>query len=141
MVPILERSLTVPSQTRSLKEVRAFVEEVLRGARLSERGQRLMILGIDEAVTNIIRHRSRRPGEAEIAIRVGIDDVRVRVVIEDRGQDADLGTLPAEALERRLRGEAVRCVGIFVIRQVVDEVTYRFKKGFLNELELIKFTP
>ena len=140
MVQLVQKTLAVPSHTRSLKEVRDFVEENLRSARLDDRGRRLVIFGIDEAVTNIIAHRTHRPGEAEIVVQIDIDEVRVRVLIEDRGDDHDLDELAFPDLALRLRREGTRCFGVFVIRRVMDEVTYRFKKGFQNEFELIKFT-
>ena len=140
MVDVIQRTLSVPSRTRSLKRVRDFVRETLEAAPLDDQGRRFVILGIDEAVTNIVTHRSRGPSVAEITIRIDIDDVRVRVLIEDKGDDVDLGPLALPDLEKTLRGERVRCVGIFLIREVMDEVSYRFKRGFQNELELIKFT-
>lgn len=140
MVQLVQKTLAVPSRTRSLKEVRDFVEESLRSARLDDRGRRLVIFGIDEAVTNIVAHRTHRPGEAEIVVHIDIDEVRVRCVIEDRGDDGDTERLAFPELALRLRREGTRCVGIFVIRQVMDEVTFRFRKGFQNELELVKFT-
>ncbi len=141
MVQLVQKTLAVASHTRSLKEVRDFVEESLLSARLADRARRLVIFGIDEAVTNTIAHRTHRPGEAEIVVQIDIDETRVRVLIEDRGDDGDLDSLAFPDLALRLRREGIRCVGVFVIRQVMDEVTYRFKKGFQNELELIKFTP
>ena len=140
MVQLVQKTLAVASHTSSLKEVRDFVEEGLRSARLDDRQRRLVIFGIDEAVTNTIAHRSHRPGEAEIVVQIDIDETRIRVVIEDRGDDGELDALTFPDLALRLRREGTRCVGVFVIRKVMDEVTYRFKKGFQNELELIKFT-
>jgi len=140
MVEAVRKSLAVVAHTRSLRDVRDFVRHSLEQANLDDRRRRLVILGIDEVVTNILSHRAARDGEAEIIIHIDIDDVRVRTVIEDRGEDIDPGPLALPDLEKTLRAEANRCVGIFVIRQVMDEVTYRYKKGFQNELELIKFT-
>ncbi len=140
MPTTVHKALEILADTRSLKEVRGFVRAALGAARLDERGRRLMILAIDEAVTNIVAHRAGRPGARDVEIRIDIDDVRVRVVIDDRGEDVDPGPLSLSDLEESLRREANRCVGIFVMRQVMDEVNYRFKKGFENELELIKFT-
>ena len=140
MIETVRKKLSFPSSTQSLKEIREFVRATLQVARLDERGRRFVILGIDEAVTNIVTYRSQGPGEAEIVVSIEIEDTRVRVVIEDRGVDPDLGTLALPAMEKALKTIQTRCVGIFLLRQVVDEVTYRYKKGFQNELELIKFT-
>lgn len=140
MVEAVEKTLAVPSITSSLKEVRDFVRETLSSAPLTERGRHLVTLGIDEAVTNFISHRSADPTEAEIVVRIDFNDVRVRTIIEDRGDVADPGPLALADLEKALRGDPTRFLGIFLIRQVMDEVSYRFKKGFQNELELLKFT-
>ena len=140
MVDVVQKTLRVPSVTKSLREVRDFVKDAIRSASLDDQARRHVLLGIDEAVTNIVTYRSNEPVEAEIVIRIDVDRIRVRVVIEDHGDDVDPGPLSLPELEKALRGEGTRCVGIFLIRQVMDEVSYRFKKGFQNELELIKFT-
>jgi len=41
----------------------------------------------------------------------------------------------AESLAR----EKNYTMGIFLIRQIMDEISYVYRKGFQNELELIKF--
>lgn len=140
MVEALQKTLSIPSDTGSLKEVRDFVSETLRLAPLNDRDRLLTILGIDEAVTSFVTHRSAGPTEAEIVVHIDFDEVRVRVIIEDRGDDVDPGPLPFGELEKVLRADPTRYLGLFLLRQAMDEVTYRFKKGFQNELELIKFS-
>ncbi|MCZ6690253.1 MAG: ATP-binding protein [Planctomycetota bacterium] len=140
MVEATTKHLSVHSDTSSLKLVRDFVRKTLEGAPLTERDRRLVILGIDEAVTNVISYRSAHPTSADIGVRIEYDDVRIRVLIEDHGVDLDPGPSDFSELEKALREEETRCIGIFLIRQVMDEVTYRFKRGFQNDLELIRFT-
>ena len=139
MVQAVQKDLVVPSTTRSLKEMRDFVRETLDAASIGDQDRRRIILATDEAVTNIVTHRASDPTASEVAVRMDINEVRIRIVIEDRGEDIDPGPLALPDLEKALRGEGTRCIGIFLIRQAMDEVNYRFKKGFENELEMIRF--
>ncbi|PYJ40653.1 MAG: ATP-binding protein, partial [Verrucomicrobia bacterium] len=50
------RKLEFSSHTGNLALMRNFVRHFLDGFPLSERDRTLMVLGVDEACTNIIRH-------------------------------------------------------------------------------------
>jgi anti-sigma regulatory factor (Ser/Thr protein kinase) len=42
-------------------------------------------------------------------------------------------------MAENLAREKTYTMGIFLIRQIMDEISYTYRKGFQNELELIKF--
>jgi anti-sigma regulatory factor (Ser/Thr protein kinase) len=122
--------------------VRAFVADAIRGSALSERQQTLLVLATDEAVTSIIRHAVRvsgGSGNGLCHVTVDVDATRVRVVIDDSGADSDLTGLSDAALREHIAAGRSEEIGIFLIRAIVDEINYVYRKGFQNQFEMVKF--
>ncbi|GAI29354.1 unnamed protein product [marine sediment metagenome] len=112
-----------------------------RARKLSVKQGELVALAVDEALSAIIRHAHgmRRPGE--ITIELDINNVRFNALIKDKTDSFDL--YPLSESEQRISLEKVKKyqLGTFLICTIMDEVTYNYKKGFQNELQLIKFIP
>jgi hypothetical protein len=71
---------------------------------------------------------------------VDIDDVRFKAVLQDSLNVFDLGVgLSESQMVETLSREKSYTMGVSLIRQIMDEVSYVYRKGFQNELELIKF--
>jgi serine/threonine-protein kinase RsbW len=105
---------------------------------------RAVVRAIDEALTNIIRHayhgRTDRPIEASFrSIQVrhdGAQKAALEIVLEDQGARVDRAKLQGRALEDVRPGG----LGLHFIRQSVDTVEFRYRKG-KNQLRLLKFLP
>ncbi len=55
------------------------------------------------------------------------------------GRPFDPGTVPDVDLQEHVRHGRKGGLGIFLIRRIMDEVTYSFQAGAPNELRLVKF--
>mgnify|MGYP001598680735 FL=1 len=139
MAETVKREVEFLNEAASLSEIRAFVEEVFRSAQIAPETAKLVVLAVDEAVTSIIRHANEDRRNGFISISIDIDDVRIRTVISDSGSLFDPGNLSKEELLGFIEGRRNLEMGIFLIRQIVDEVEYVFRKGFENQLILTKF--
>jgi serine/threonine-protein kinase RsbW len=103
-----------------------------------------IVRAIDEALTNIIRHayhgRPDRPIEASFrSIRVqhnGAQKAALEIVLEDQGTKVDRKKLHGRPLEDVRPGG----LGLHFIRQSVDTMEFRYRKG-KNRLRLVKFLP
>ncbi|MHC4601260.1 MAG: ATP-binding protein [Planctomycetota bacterium] len=131
------QDITVPNTTASLEQVRRFVVDVLRDSPFSEKDRRAVVLAIDEAITSTIlfSEATERGGTTRVALELTEDCLRVR--IEDTGKDTDPDT--DERFEEHLRSARQHEMGIFLVRQIMDEIQYVFRKGFQNDLELVRF--
>jgi anti-sigma regulatory factor (Ser/Thr protein kinase) len=139
----LVRDLTVSNDTANLQQVRAFVSDVIRESALTARARALMVLAADEAVTSIIRNAVRaaggETGNGLCHVSVDVDATRVRIVIDDSGADPDLTTLSEAELHKHIAEGREKEIGIFLIRAIVDEINYTYRKGLQNQLEIVKF--
>ena len=107
----------------------------------SEADCRAVVLAVDEALTNIIRHayggQTEKPIEAMFR-RVSFDDDRLHgealeIVLEDRGPAVDREKLCGRPLEEVRPGG----LGLHFIHQSMDRVEFRRENG-RNQLHLVK---
>lgn len=107
------------SSTCQLAEVRAKVREFLDSTALDESAAMLIVLALDEACTNVIRHaygNQCRPVRLEMSERSN----RIRFVVRDYGRTCD----PAKIRSRPLEEIRPGGLGVHIIKQAFDRVTY-----------------
>ncbi len=129
--------LSVPAQTGNLDGILEFVRESAEALGVAPQNVYPFILAVDEATTNVILHGyAGQPGMIELEIsREGADLV---VCLLDRAPEFDpTGVAPPDLtspLEERDPGR----LGVYLIRQFMDDVTYRPRPGGGNMLTLRK---
>lgn len=105
---------------------------------------RAVVLAVDEALTNIIRHayqgRTEQPIEASFRrIRVagdGANKPALEIILEDRGMAVDREKLCGRKLEDVRPGG----LGLHFIRESMDTVEFRRRWG-RNQLRMVKLLP
>ena len=100
-----------------------------------------VVLAVDEALTNIIRHAYR--GEMGQPIEASFSSIRVRhdgapqaaleILLEDEGTRVDRAKLRGRPLDEVRPGG----LGLHFIRQSMDTVEFRHRRG-KNQLRLVK---
>jgi serine/threonine-protein kinase RsbW len=129
-------SLTIDSDIEEIPRVSDLLEDTLKNHGFPDEDILDTQLAVEEVVTNVIMHGyGETGGEILISCLAGPDTAVIR--IEDRAAPFDPLSLPepdidADILERQIGG-----LGIFLTRQVMDDVRYHFEDG-KNILELIK---
>jgi serine/threonine-protein kinase RsbW len=140
MIKTVQKTVGVPAHPRHLSEARRIVEQTLEEAGVPKRTADLLVLAVDEAVSSIINYAKFKNQDTEITLTVDVDDVRFKATIVDamnvftfEGGLTDTGR--HEALEK----ERPYGLGVFLMRRIMDEIHYTYRKGFENELVLIRF--
>ncbi|HEY5705504.1 MAG TPA: ATP-binding protein [Terrimicrobiaceae bacterium] len=115
----MKLKFTFTSNSCQLAEVRRCVRAFLEKCEFDECVIELLVLGMDEACTNIIRHaygHDRKP------VRLEMERLRdrVRFVLRDYGRSCDPNCIRSRNLEDVRPGG----VGVHIIRQVFDYVNY-----------------
>jgi anti-sigma regulatory factor (Ser/Thr protein kinase) len=129
----------MPCHPKCLSEVRDLLKEMLGEVQLSERDKHLIVLGVDEALGSVIRYGRDHNYNNEITLTIDIDDVRFKAILKDSWMNSDLNGLSGTALDERLSQDRKYTLSLHLMRMIMDEITYVFKKGFQNDLEIIKF--
>ena len=116
--------LEMTSHTANLASMRSFVRGFLRSYDFTEKERTLMVLGVDEACTNIIRYAYDLRDNQRIALSIEALKTCVRVRLRDYGDQ----TPP-----HRMRGRAHDQVkpgglGLHLIRNAFDKVDYVSKR-------------
>lgn len=139
MIQTTRRELDVPIDTRSLAPLREFVREVLTEGKVGERASRQVIIAIDEACSSIILNAREHGANGNLRLLIDIDPTRVKISIHDTANDYDVGEVTREELLKEFTRSKKNELGTFLIRRVMDEFTYVFRKGFQSEIEMIRF--
>ncbi|MCZ6689529.1 MAG: ATP-binding protein [Planctomycetota bacterium] len=138
MTTRVQRTLSVSNATENLSKVRTFVTEAMRDGGVGQEDENRIILAVDEAVSNIIEHAFENTIQGIIKVDVEVDPSRCSITIHDSGKRFDpLSVVPPD-LENHIRTGQKRGLGVFLMRQIMDEVHYHFKADVENVLTLIK---
>lgn len=137
MVSRQER-LIVASEMRLLDFVRDFVLNFVRQSSLPNDFENRLVLAVDEAVTNVIEHAYKLQISGYVDIQASSDEDKVSFVITDNGKSFNPQIIKPPNVEDFIKAHRKRGLGIFLMRQIMDEVKYTFKDG-QNRLYLVKY--
>ena len=115
--------LEFTSHTANLARMRNFVRKFLARHPFSEKQRTFMVLGIDEACTNVIRHAYDLRDDQPIALSVESLQTCVRLRLRDYGEQT-----PAHQMRGRNHAEVKPGgLGLHLIRNAFDKVDYILK--------------
>jgi len=140
MSETLKDRLVVANDTKYLIVVREFVCRMIRQSRVTKDDENKIVLAVDEAVTNIIEHGYDQGVSGSIEIEVEADPKQFKIVIRDTGRVFNPESVPTPDMKEHLKIGRKKGLGLFLMRQIMDEVCYRYKDGVKNELTLVKYT-
>lgn len=129
------REITVPSKADEIPVILDFIEETMRSSGFDMKKIMEVQLAAEEACTNIALYAyGEREGDIHIVARIGDG---LHLTIEDRGTPFDPTKREAPAMKASAEERPVGGLGIYLIKNYVDEVSYEFKDG-KNVLRLVK---
>jgi len=133
----MKREIEFASHPANLCLVRDFVRQFLKGVTFTDTEKDLIILGLDEACTNVIRYAYHHEPNQLICLVCEYIDAGVRFRLRDYGAQADPTKLQGRPLDLVQPGG----LGIHLIKRAFDQVDYNLKKEG-TELVLEKhFSP
>ncbi len=136
------REICLPKTMGALGEVRAFTEQMVGGSTFDAHARRLIVLAIDEAITCFVGYaESRGRTEGAIVLRLSLDDVCLSASITDSDTDCHPGDLSPVEMMEAYSGEHRHRLAVFLIRAIMDEVSYVYRRGLENQFQMTKFTP
>jgi len=135
------RKLVITNDTKYLATVRNFAAQMVALSKLPRSDENKIVLAVDEAVTNVIEHGYEPNQVGPVEVEIEFDDERFTIYIRDQAKMYDPNTKNDPDIMEHLKAGKKKGLGIFLIRQIMDEVQYRFKGGVQNELKMVKKVP
>lgn len=134
----LERFLVVKSSTDNLSIIREFTTATASECGCSEELTGKVILAVDEACTNIIKHAYKYSPEGDIGINIKFNSSNLVISITDSGEHFNPANVPTPNLAEFQRQKKSGGLGIFLMKKLMDEVNYKILKDNRNQVELVK---
>ncbi len=131
--------LTVEGKLENLAVIGAFIEKTMRHYHInSSKTIYAVQLSVDEACSNIIKYGYSGKVGGTIVIRCILQDEKFIVNIMDRGERFDPTKMPTPDTESGLNERKVGGMGIYFMREFMDEVSYIRVDG-MNLLTIAKY--
>lgn len=130
---------TIESRTDSLLEVREFVLKAARQFGFGEEESSKIVLAVDEACTNVIKHAYQYAPDRkiEIVIQPDIDRLQITVIDDGKAFNPSIAKLPD--LKQHLSHYRRGGLGVYLMRTLMDKVEYNLAPGKRNEVRLTKY--
>lgn len=131
-------TVTFPGSYDSLESISIFIEKAAKDAGLDQKATYAVQLAVDEACCNIIDHAygGEGIGDIQCSVQVGKDGLTVTLI--DRGQPYSPEKVPDPKLNLPLEKVKPRGVGLYLIRKMMDKVSYTSRPDSTNVLTMVK---
>jgi anti-sigma regulatory factor (Ser/Thr protein kinase) len=112
-----------------LPRFRNFVAEVCQAWKVDKRISENLQLAVDEICSNLILHGYKGPKEGDIVLSLNKLKDGVQVQIEDGGIPFDPSFFDPPELGEKIEDRKIGGLGVYMVRELVDELSYNSKKG------------
>ncbi|MDD5369835.1 MAG: ATP-binding protein [Anaerolineaceae bacterium] len=133
------KTATFPGRYDSLARISEFVLRAAKQAGLDEKAVYAVQTAVDEACSNIIEHAYGGEGLGEINCSVLNQEDSLAVILRDRGKSFDPSSIPIPNVHSKLFRRKEGGLGLFFIRNYMDEVRFEFSSEKGNQLTMIKY--
>jgi serine/threonine-protein kinase RsbW len=135
--------IEVAAHARNLVLVREFLHGAIRRSHLPPECANKVVLAVDEAVANTIEHGYVGREGGKVEVRVDADNRQFKITIRDNGVAYDPASSSTDKLsldlQKHIESGSRQGLGLFIMRRVMDEVSYRSIGGEVNELTMVKY--
>jgi len=126
--------LKIKSHPKNLNRIRSVMADVLSTSQLSKKNCDSIILAVDEACSNIIKHSYKNDHTRSIDLTIELKTDSLTILIVDDGIKFDINSVKTRDIcDIRPGG-----LGIYIIKQVMDIVTCSLTPEGFNKLKMVK---
>jgi serine/threonine-protein kinase RsbW len=137
-IKIKEKKLIVKSKTENLSKIRTFIQDITSAVGFTQKSIDNMMLAVDEACTNIIKHAYKSYPDGEIIIKVKYEAKKLIITIIDYGKAFAPETVPEPDIQEYYRQHKVGGLGMYLMKTLMDDVEYISVPGKYNQVLLSK---
>jgi len=122
----------------SLAGIRKFVSEAASNAGFDDKDIYAVELAVDEACSNIIEHAYGGEGKGEIICTCNDINNGLEIILRDDGKRFDPEGVSPPDFSVELDKLEPHGAGLYLIRNMMDDVDFKFSKDAGNELRMVK---
>ncbi|MGB5894871.1 MAG: ATP-binding protein [Ignavibacteriaceae bacterium] len=130
--------LIVKSRTENLSLIRDFISSKASTAGLIKEDIENIMLAVDEACTNIIKHAYSSYPDGEIVIKLEFNSEKILISIIDKGSTFNPDSVPDPDLQKYYKNGRVGGLGMYLMKTLMDDVKYISVPGEYNKVLLSK---
>lgn len=127
-----------PARFASLSKIGDFIKRAAAEAGLDESGTYAVQLAVDEACSNIIEHAYGGESQGDIQCTYRITNKSLRIILRDSGRPFDPDSIPDPNFGAPIEQLKPRGAGIFLMRKLMDQVSFEFDSEHGNVLTMVK---
>lgn len=127
-----------PGRFESLAGIRKFVSEAAEEAGFDDKEIYAVELAVDEACANIIEHAYGGEGKGEIICICNDLNNGLEIILKDEGERFDPSGVSPPDFSIEIENLKPRGAGLFLIRNMMDDVDFKFSEDSGNELRMVK---
>jgi serine/threonine-protein kinase RsbW len=133
--------LRIHSQTEKLNLVREFIGEAAREYGFDDEAIGKIMLAVDEACTNIIKHAYGYAPDRTIDLEIETKNDRFAIVITHGGKSFDPVAVKKPDMQEYFKKYQRGGLGIHLMRTLMDGVEYETLPDSRNIVRLFKYLP
>ncbi len=132
--------LSVKSSTDNLSIIRDFIKNTALSLGYSNAIIGNIILAVDEACTNIIKHAYKYSPSGDIQIELNRIANKFIITILDNGIEFDPNLIPEPDIKEYYKQRRIGGLGMYLMKKMMDEVVYSKYKN-KNQVKMVKYLP
>jgi serine/threonine-protein kinase RsbW len=136
-----EFRLKLPADTQNLDIIRRFIAGIAENMGFNEEEVYKIELAVDEACSNVVKHAYMTNTRPEHIINIEVIEKKseIEIIISDKGKGFDPKKVKRPELEEYMRKMKRGGLGIYLIRELMDKVSFQIKAGIRNEVKMVKY--
>jgi anti-sigma regulatory factor (Ser/Thr protein kinase) len=134
---VTEHRTTVLNDAAQLPVLTRFLQQFWSAADLPPAAAPAFELALEEVFMNVVMHGSPAGGVTRVEVSLVLGDDGLTLTLEDDGPPFDPLALPPPDVTSSLTERPVGGLGVFLVRRVMDAVSYQ-RVGARNQLRMLK---
>ena len=133
----MARHLILHNDIQQIPQLAEFVETIAEEKKLDQAMAMSLNLALEEAVTNVILYAYPDGIDGLVDIEAFIREDCLEFILSDSGKPFDPTAAPAADITLGVEDRSIGGLGIYLVRNIMDTVSYRYENG-KNILTMIK---
>lgn len=127
METIDKRSIILPNRVEVIDRLATFVEEVAESHGIDGSVAMSINLALKEAVVNVMNYAYPKGTTGDLKVESSFSGDTLSFTVSDSGTPFDPTKMPDPDTTLSVEERPIGGLGIFLVRQIMDEVSYRYE--------------